>query len=844
MQDSWERVKEIAADAIELPEAERDGFLYARCADDLAMLEEVRELLRADAAAGDFMAASATLLPESVRALAPGTQLGPYVVVALIGEGGSSEVYRARQDAPIAREVAIKLLKPGMDSRGLLARFAAERQTLARLDHPHIARVLDAGAIPSGRPWIAVELVLGQPITSFAEREALDRAARLELFAQVCDAVAHAHRRGVIHRDLKPANLLVARVDGTAIPKVIDFGIAKLLQPSDEHGTLTTTGILLGTPAYASPEQLDEKGDVDTRTDVWALGVILYELLTGTRPSDGSEGEEPAIAELVRRVRSDAIEAPSKRARRRSQTPPPPELDWICLRALERDRERRYATVDALAADVLRFLAREPLSVGPPTLRYRLRLAAKRHRALVGAALIAVVALIGGSVASVFGLLSARSARDAATLAADSERLQRGLAEALAQRESAARTQAEVAMQEARAVSDFLSQLFLAARPAQRGKEVRVVDLLAASDQRFAAVARFPAAEANLRRVVAETYIALGELSAAEPHIDAALRLAHEHYPANDWRLAQHLMVLADLRSRQGRIAELVPVIDQLDQVARAARGPDHAYTRFVLDLRAKCAFEQGRPADAAAALRGLVALDEAAGRRREVAQTLGNLSQVLLSLREESEARACAERALALAEELYGLEHAFSISTARKAAAIHLSRGDHAALVAALEPLVERAHRVFGPSHFETLGIENYLALGFHRLGRLEEAEALFKRVIAENAKTLSREHPQAAMAIQNFAALLEERGDLAGAEQLTQDALERFRKLRGEDHADVWRALQAHCRVVTKRGRASEVADSYAAAVEGLRRTLGETSPHYLSARAEWLAEQSKGR
>ncbi|MBK9385987.1 MAG: protein kinase [Planctomycetes bacterium] len=836
MDDSWERLKAVAGDALEQPPAEREAFLRAVCGEDAALLAEACALLAADAEAGDFLRAEAEL-PSSVRRLERGATVGPYVIEALLGEGGSSEVYRARQAAPIQREVALKLLKPGMDSRALLTRFAAERQTLARLDHPHVTRVLDAGALESGRPWVVVELVQGLPLTSFVARERLTLQARLELFLQVCDAVAHAHRRGVVHRDLKPANVLVARSDGAPWAKVIDFGIAKLLEPSDAGAPLTTTGILLGTPAYASPEQLDEQGDIDTRTDVWSLGVILYELLTDTRPSDGSDGQEPSIAELVRRVRNDAIEPPSRRARRRTREVLRLELDWIVAHALERDRERRYPTVDALAFDVRRFLAREPLSVGPPTLRYRIATAARRHRALLGAAVLALFALLAGSVASFVGLLSARTARDEANLAARAEREQRTLAEELAESHRRARADAEAALAEASAVGEFLSDLLLAAEPSKAGREVRVVDVLGVIEPRFASVAAFPVVAARLRRIVAQCYLGLGDYAAAEPHLELALELGRQHFAADDWRYVDMLSILADLRARQGRFAELEPILEELDSRARASKGPEHPLARFILDLRAKIAFDRGRPAEAAVALRALLALDEAAGRTKAVLLTHGNLSQILLTLGQSEEARMHAERALSMARETYGEDHPLAIAAARKLAAVHLHRGEIDALIAALEPLVEKARAVLGPKHPDTLGIENYLARGYQKTQRLEEAEALYRRVIAAQAEALSKEHPQAVMAIQSFGQVLEARGDLAGAEDALRDANQRFRSLRGTDHADTWYALALLSRVMTSRGRCLEAAEPFASAIDGLQRTLGQGNARTIEARSAWV-------
>ncbi len=288
MNSSWDRVKDLVADALELEPSQREAFVAAACSDDPALAAEARAMLAAARDAGDFLDTPLPL-PESVRCLAAGTRIGAFIVENLIGEGGFSEVYRARQEEPIRRVVALKLLKPGMDSRAVLSRFASERHTLALMSHPNIARLLDAGATHDGRPFVVMEFVAGRTLKQHADATQLGLRDRLALFLQVCDAVEHAHRRGVIHRDLKPSNVLVEIADGTPRVKVIDFGIAKLLDGSADGVALTRSGMLLGTPAYASPEQLRHGGaDVDTRADVYALGVLLYELATGERPGANS----------------------------------------------------------------------------------------------------------------------------------------------------------------------------------------------------------------------------------------------------------------------------------------------------------------------------------------------------------------------------------------------------------------------------------------------------------------------------------------------------------------------------------------------------------------------------
>jgi serine/threonine protein kinase/WD40 repeat protein len=350
----------------------------------------------------------------------PGTILGPYKLLHEIGDGGMGVVWMAEQTEPVKRRVALKVIKPGMDSRQVLARFEAERQALALMDHPNIAKVLDAGATAGGRPYFVMELVKGQPITEFCDKNRLTTEERLELFVAVCNAIQHAHQKGVIHRDIKPSNVLIALYDGKPVPKVIDFGVAKAIgDPLTDKTLFTRHGQVVGTFEYMSPEQatLDQL-DIDTRSDVYALGVLLYELLTGTTPLDKDELRQGGLAEVLRRIREQEPPKPSTRltsspdllataaAYRKTDSQKLPravrgELDWIVMKALEKDRNRRFPTANGLAADVERFLKGEPVQACPPTLGYRFRKYARKHKvALAAATAIAAALLVGLALTS------------------------------------------------------------------------------------------------------------------------------------------------------------------------------------------------------------------------------------------------------------------------------------------------------------------------------------------------------------------------------------------------------------------------------------------------------------
>jgi WD40 repeat protein/serine/threonine protein kinase len=413
------------------PEA-RAAFLDAACADDAALRRAVELLLRAHERAGPFLrdpAAAAASTVDAPTREGPGTVVGPYRLLEQIGEGGFGVVFMAEQVAPVRRKVALKVLKPGMDSKQVVARFEAERQALALMDHPHIAHVFDGGETPTGRPYFVMELVKGVPITDFCDQNCLGVRARLGLFVDVCQAVQHAHQKGVIHRDLKPSNVLVTLHDGTPVVKVIDFGIAKATgQQLTEKTLFTNFAQLIGTPLYMSPEQAALSGlDVDTRSDIYSLGVLLYELLTGTTPFDKERFRSAGYDEMRRIIQEEEPPRPSTRlstlgqaattlSTQRKSDPTRlrqllrGELDWIVMKALEKDRNHRYETANSLARDVERYLRDEPVLACPPSLPYRFRKFARRNKVVLMTAAFVAVALVLGTVVSAWQALRATQA--------------------------------------------------------------------------------------------------------------------------------------------------------------------------------------------------------------------------------------------------------------------------------------------------------------------------------------------------------------------------------------------------------------------------------------------------
>jgi eukaryotic-like serine/threonine-protein kinase len=414
---------------------ERAAYLDQACAGDDALRNRIDELLRAHTQTGNFLEVPATDLLASADGPSvserAGTVIGPYKLLEQIGEGRFSVVFLAQQRHPVRRKVALKVLKAGMDTRELIARFEAERQALALMDHPHIARVFDAGTTPSGRAYFVMELVRGTPITRFCDENQLPVRERLALFIHVCRAVQHSHQKAVIHRDLKPTNVLVTLDNGVPVPKVIDFGFAMALGVPVTGKTLfTNVAEVVGTPLYMSPEQAEMSGlDVDTRSDVYGLGVLLYELLTGTTPYDAERLKSAGLDALRRAIREEEPQAPSTRistlgqsaivitADRRSDPKRlrrllRRELDWVVMKALEKDRDRRYESANSLAQDLERYLADEPVQACPATAGYRVRKFVRRHKGAVLAGVLALLALVAGIVATIWALIRAINAED------------------------------------------------------------------------------------------------------------------------------------------------------------------------------------------------------------------------------------------------------------------------------------------------------------------------------------------------------------------------------------------------------------------------------------------------
>jgi serine/threonine protein kinase len=574
--------------------AERAAYLDRACASEAALRQRVEALLAAFEQAGSFLQQPAAD-PQATSDLShrgpssdsdpaeeAGTAIGPYKLLEQIGEGGMGTVWMAQQTEPVKRLVAVKLIKAGMDSRQVIARFEAERQALALMDHPHIARVLDARATGAGRPYFVMELVKGVPITRYCDEHRLTSRQRLELFVPVCQAVQHAHHKGIIHRDIKPSNVPVALYDGKPVPKVIDFGVAKAAGQSLTEKTLVTGfGAIVGTLEYMSPEQAEvNQLDIDTRSDIYALGVLLYELLTGSPPFTRRELEGGGVLEMLRVIREQEPTKPSTKlstaeglpalAANRGTEPAKltklvrGELDWIVMKALEKDRNRRYQTANDFSLDVQRYLADEPVEASPPSAAYRLRKFVRRNR-------VAVLA------AGVFaGLLVAATAVSAGLgWWANTERLRAVTAEA----------SAEGRLRQVQKANEVLAAFFQDLDPEQAQKEGK--DLRVALGERLdVAAAQLEGESVGDPLVVAELQHALAKSQLHLGYADRAVTLFQQAAATRESKLGpDHLTTLASHHALAaaylavGRTAEAIKMQEATLKLMESQLGPDNPDT-------------------------------------------------------------------------------------------------------------------------------------------------------------------------------------------------------------------------------------------------------------------------
>lgn len=788
--ERYRSVEMLYLAAIERPPDERAAFLEQACTDE-EIRREVESLLSFEHKDDTLMQHSPWAQPPGVAAdpgqhgaeiMDPATTamivIGRYHLQQIIGEGGMGEVWLAEQKEPVRRRVALKLVRAGLNSREVIARFESERQALALMDHPAIAKVLDAGSTEEGAPYFVMEYVAGVPITTYCDHHRLSTRERLELFARVCEGVQHAHQKAIIHRDLKPSNILVTEVDGRPAPKIIDFGVAKALSQKLIADTLfTRLGALVGTPEYMSPEQALSSGeDIDTRTDIYSLGVLFYELLAGQPPIDL---RKIAFDEFLRRLREEDPPKPSTKVStqdailstelaRNRQTEPQAlvkqmrgDLDSIALKALEKDRSRRYGSASDFALDIRRYLNNEAVLAVPPSAAYRARKFVRRYRAaLATATAFALVLIVAGGVSL---RESIRANREAAV---------------------------------AQAVNDFLQNDVLAQASAnnQAGPASRPdpdLKVRTALDRAAARIAgkfdRQPEVEAEIRDTIGQTYTDLGSYPEALEQLQRALDLHREALGAENPKTLRTISHLGRVLSLEGKYPQAEALLHQALEAQRRLLGPEN----------------------------------------RDTLSSLINLGNVHYAEGDYAHAGALISQSVDICRRVLGPDNVTTVSAMNMLANVYYVERHLAKSEALYLQVLEIRRRVLGPEHPDTLVVMGDLANLYKDEGKYAQAEALQSEVLDIRRRVLGAEHPRTLLAMRSLANIYYREGKYARAEALARTTVEISRRVLGPEHISTLVSMQYLGDVYCQEGKYKEAADVYIPALAIMRRVIGPEHP-----------------
>jgi eukaryotic-like serine/threonine-protein kinase len=752
-----------------------------------------------------------------------GAVIGRYRLLQKIGEGGMGEVWLAEQKEPVRRRVAVKLIKAGMNTREVIARFESERQALALMEHPAIAKVLDAGATPEGAPYFVMEYFAGVPITTYCDSHRLSTRERLELFMHVCQGVQHAHQKAIIHRDLKPSNILVMEVDGKPAPKIIDFGVAKALTQKLTADTMfTRLGALIGTPEYMSPEQARSSGeDIDTRTDIYSLGIILYELLAGVPPLDL---RKIAFEEFLRRLREEEPPKPSTKIRtqdhatsttvaHKRQTEPLAlakqirgDLDSIALKALEKDRSRRYGTPSDFAADIARYLNNEPVTAVPPSFNYRAGKFVRRYRVALATACAFVLVLVTAAGVSIRQSLRANS---------------------------------EAAV--ANAVTDFLQHDLLAQASAatQSGPNTKPDPDLKVRTVLDRAAARIPGkfdrqpeVEAVVRETIGQTYIDLGQFPDARTQLERALEVERRALGAEHPKTLRTMSRLGCLTYLQGRNPEAEALLDRTLKIQRRVMGPEHPDTLRSMFYLA-VTYEEQSKFPQAEALEGqtLEIQRRVLGPEHlDTTTSMGELASIYAEQGKYPQAEALNSQALEIQRRVLDPEHPRTLSTMTQLGLDYQRENKYAQAETLDSQLLEIRRRVQGPEHPDTVGALGNLASVYSDEGKSEQAEALDRQTLDIHRRVLGPEHPLALAAANNLALVYHDEGKYEQAEALQNEVLEVRRRTLGAEHARTLSSMSNLAQTLASEGKYAEAEPLFKQALEVQRRVVGPEHPRTL--------------
>jgi serine/threonine protein kinase/Tfp pilus assembly protein PilF len=815
-----ETAEQLFQAALDIKPAERAAFLDRECIGNPELRQAVENLLAQDADAGSFLKRPPFDSTTADSLNPAGIFIDHYHLLQLIGEGGMGEVWLAEQKQPVRRRVAIKLIKTGMDTREVVSRFESERQALALMDHPAIAKVFDAGTTPEGRPYFVMEYVAGMPITTYCDRHKLSTRQRLELFISVCEGVQHAHQKAIIHRDLKPSNILVTEVDGKPVPRIIDFGVAKAISQRLSAGTLyTQVGAVIGTLDYISPEQADSGGiDIDTRSDVYSLGVVLYELLSGALPFDF---HKLAYDEVLRCLREQDAPTPSTRLRtqagdsaltaknRNADLPTLVSLlqgdpDAITLKALEKDRARRYSTPLELAADIGRYLRNEPVSAHAPSAAYRARKYIRRHRFAVTLVSLLVLVAVISAIAQAIQLQRIRRERDRADR-----------------------------------ITDFLTDMFKVPSPSEaRGNTVTAREILDRSSNEIEReLHQDPAVRSQLMLVMARTYENLGLFSRAHDLMERVVEDRRKTLGPDHPKTLEAMSQMGWILYREGREAEAERLTRTTIDAQSRALGPDDPATLESKDHLVSILISQAHYAEVEKLARELIAASSRTlgPENPRTLRFMDGLAVAYASQSRFTEAETEYRKLLDLERRNLGADHPSTLATMLHLANMYFGEGNYASAEKLHRETLEIQQRILGPDHPDTARTMTILANTIRlENDRYAEAEDLYRKSLAIELHTMGPDHPYTMAAKEGLANLLSAEHRYPEAETLLREILIERQRLIGPNHTDTLLSQYNLATVLKHEGRYPEAEKLIRETLEAQSRLLDANDPDTLASRS----------